>query len=68
LVSEFERDSMRVAFPRPEIQFAVRFGASVHRGLDAHAMGVRQTAHRKFIRGGHRVLVAWPRSSASGQV
>jgi AraC-like DNA-binding protein len=57
-VYECDRDTPRVAIPRPEIQLVARFGPSTRGGLDVHAFGVRQTVHRKLIRGGHRSVTA----------
>jgi AraC-like DNA-binding protein len=58
LVLECERDVPLVAVPRPELQIVVRFGPSARGGLDVHAMGIRQTAHRKLIRRGQRTVTA----------
>jgi AraC-like DNA-binding protein len=55
---ECERDMQRVAIPRPEIQLVIRFGPSARDGLDAHAFGVRERAHRKLIRKGQRIVTA----------
>ncbi len=57
-VYEYDRDAPLVAIPRPEIQIVVRFGSSAEGGLDVHAFGARQRAHRKFIRAGQRVVAA----------
>ena len=57
-VYECDRDGPRVAIPRPEIQLVVRFGASARSGLDVHALGVRQKAHRKLLRKGQRSVTA----------
>lgn len=35
-VYECDRDTPRVALPRPEIHLAVRFGPSARNGLDIH--------------------------------
>ena len=58
LVDECDRDRLRVAIPRPEIHVVARFGSSAQNGLDVHALGARQTVHRKLIRGGQRALIA----------
>src|SRR5690349_20733907 len=58
LVDEIDRDSRRVALPRPEIQIVVRFGPSARNGLDAHAFGLQQTVRRKLIRRGQRAVTA----------
>lgn len=55
-VDECDRDVTRVAVPA--LQLVVRYGRSVPSGLDVHAMGARQTAHRKLIRRGQRSVVA----------
>jgi AraC-like DNA-binding protein len=57
-VYECDRDVPRVAIPRPEIQLVARFGPSTRGGLDVHALGVRQTVHRKLIRRGQRSVTA----------
>lgn len=53
-----DQDGPRISIPRPEIQIVVRFGPSARGGLDVHAFGVRQTVHRKLIRGGQRTVTA----------
>lgn len=58
LVDECARDLARVAIPRPEIHLIVRFGPQARDGLDVHALGVRQQAYRKLIRGGQRAVFA----------
>ena len=57
-VDEVDRDSHRVALPRPEIQIVVRFGPSARNGLDVHAFGMQQTVRRKLIRRGQRAVTA----------
>jgi len=57
-VNECERDMPGVALPRPEVQLVVRFGTMTRRGLDAHAMGGRESVHRKLLPGGLRVVTA----------
>jgi AraC-like DNA-binding protein len=57
-VYECDRDTPRVAIPRPEIQLVVRFGPAAQSGLDVHALGVRQRAHRKLLHKGQRALTA----------
>lgn len=47
-----------MAIPRAEILLVARFGPSSRRGLDVHALGVRERVHRKLIRGGQRVVMA----------
>jgi len=54
----FQHDMQRVAVPHVEAQLVVRFGPTIPGGLDIHAMGVRPTVHRKFIRGGQRAVLA----------
>src|SRR5512140_360932 len=58
LVYECDRDEPLVSIPRPEVQLVVRFGPPARRGLDVHALGVRQRAHRKLIRRGQRSVTA----------
>ncbi|MDH5824988.1 helix-turn-helix domain-containing protein [Luteimonas sp. RD2P54] len=58
LVHESDRDLPRVAIPRPNIQLVVRIGPSARDGLDAHALGIRQQAHRKVVPGGQRAVFA----------
>jgi AraC-like DNA-binding protein len=55
---ECDRDGPRLSIPRPEIQLVVRFGPSARHGLDAHALGVGQTVHRKHLRKGQRSVTA----------
>lgn len=55
---ECAHDVPLVAIPRPEISLVVRFGPSARNGLDMHAMGVRERAHRKLVPGGLRTVVA----------
>lgn len=57
-MDECERDLARVAIPRPEVHLIVRFGPAARRGLDVHALGVRQQAYRKLIHGGQRTVFA----------
>lgn len=58
LVHEFDSDMRRVAVPRPEIHLVARFGPATQSGLDVSALGVREQAHRKFIRSGQRIVMA----------
>lgn len=58
LVDDCDRDTPRVAIPRPEIHIVVRFGPATAQGLDAHAFGVWEHARRKVIRGGQRAVTA----------
>ncbi len=58
LVEGADRDTMRVAIPRPETQIVARFGPSARGGLDVHALGARRTVHRKLIRTGQRAVTA----------
>ncbi len=57
-VDECDRDMPRVAMPRPEIHLVARFGPSAHNGLDVHAFGARDKAHRKVVRSGQRSVTA----------
>jgi AraC-like DNA-binding protein len=57
-VYDFDRDTPRVAIPRPECYLVVRFGPSARGGLDVHAFGAQQTARRKLIRRGQRTVMA----------
>jgi AraC-like DNA-binding protein len=57
-VYECDRDMPLVSLPRPEIHLVVRFGPAAQNGLDAHAFGVRESAHRKLIRSGQRTVMA----------
>jgi AraC-like DNA-binding protein len=54
--------------PRPEVQLVVRFGPSTRSGIDIHAFGVRQSAHRKLIRAGQRTVTARLRLGAQQAV
>jgi AraC-like DNA-binding protein len=67
-VDEIDRDSHRVALPRPEIQIVVRFGPSARNGLDVHAFGMQQTVRRKLIRRGQRAVTACLHLGASKAV
>jgi AraC-like DNA-binding protein len=58
LVYECDHDVPRVSIPRPETHLVVRFGPGTHSGLDAHALGVRQTVRRKLVHGGQRIIMA----------
>jgi AraC-like DNA-binding protein len=68
LVFECDRDRPLVSIPRPEHQIVVRFGPSARGGLDVHAFGARQTAHRKLIRRGQRTVTARLRLGAAESV
>lgn len=57
-VDEQTDDAPRIIIPRPDIHLVVRLGPSAGGGLDAHAMGVRQAAYRKRVRGGQRTVIA----------
>ncbi len=57
-VDERDHDLQGVSIPRPEIHLVVRFGPSTRRGLDVHALGARQSVHRKLIRSGQRTVTA----------
>jgi AraC-like DNA-binding protein len=67
-VDEIDRDSHRIALPRPEIQIVVRFGPSARNSLDVHALGMQQTVRRKLIRSGQRAVTARLRLGASKAV
>lgn len=58
MVNHFGQDRQRVAMPHVEAQLVVRFGPSVPGGVDVHAMGPGRRVLRKFIRGGHRAILA----------
>jgi AraC-like DNA-binding protein len=57
-VDERDRDTQGVALPRPEVHLVVRFGPSLHNGLDVHAMGGRQRVLRKLLHRGQRFVTA----------
>lgn len=57
-VSECDRDTPGIALPRAEVHIVVRFGPAAERGLDVHALGVRETVHRKSLRSGQRTVTA----------
>lgn len=57
-VSHFRHDRQRVAMPHVEAQVVVRFGPSLPDGIDIHAMGPGTRVLRKFIRAGHRAILA----------
>ncbi|AKT41467.1 helix-turn-helix domain-containing protein [Chondromyces crocatus] len=56
-VNECGFDTAGVSIPRAEPHLVVRFGPSARRGLDFHAIGARQRAHRKVIRSGQRTVM-----------
>ena len=58
VVSECDRDTPGIALPRPEITLVVRFAPAGERGLDVHALGVRESVHRKSLRSGQRTVSA----------
>jgi AraC-like DNA-binding protein len=68
LVSQCDRDMPLVSLPRPEPQLVVRYGPSARGGLDVHAFGVKQTAHRKLIPRGQRTVTARLRLGATEAV
>lgn len=55
-IDEFERDEPLVSIPRAESHLVARFGPSARQGVDVHAFGARDRAHRKLIRGGQRAV------------
>lgn len=57
-VVELAGDLRGVLVPRPEVQVVARWGAAARGGLDIHALGARQTVHRKQLRMGQRVVSA----------
>jgi AraC-like DNA-binding protein len=57
-VDECDRDMPGVSLPRSEVHLIARFGPSTRRGLDVHALGLRQRVHRKLLRSGHRAVTA----------
>lgn len=57
-VDERDCDVAGVVIPRPEIQLVVRMGPWARNGLDVHALGVRQTVHRKLVHRGQRTVAA----------
>jgi AraC-like DNA-binding protein len=67
-VHERDRDMPGVAIPRPETNLVVRFGPPARNGLDAHAFGVQQRAHRKIIRAGQRIVTVRLRLGAQEAV
>lgn len=56
--ASFDVGGPRVALPMPEIQIVARIGAAAEHGVDVHALGVRETVHRKHIAGGQRSVSA----------
>lgn len=67
-LDEIDRDSRRVALPRPEIQIVFRFGPSARNGLDAHAFGMHQTVRRKLVLRGQRAVTVRLKLGASKAV
>jgi AraC-like DNA-binding protein len=57
-VSERDHDTPGVAIPRSEILLVVRFAPFTRRGLEVHALGVRERVTRKLVRAGQRVVMA----------
>lgn len=57
-VTECLLDAPGVSIPRAEPHLVIRFDSSTRQGLDLHAVGARQRAHRKILRGGQRVVMA----------
>jgi AraC-like DNA-binding protein len=57
-VYDCDRDVSGISIPRPEIHLVVRFGPSVHSGLEVHALGGRQSVRRKPIHSGQRLVMA----------
>jgi AraC-like DNA-binding protein len=55
-MSERDRDVLGVAIPRPEIRLVARIGTCARNGLDVHALGVRNTVHRKLLHRGQRAV------------
>jgi AraC-like DNA-binding protein len=68
IVHDWERDGRGVVIPRPESRLVVRFGPSTRSGVDVHALGIRETVHRKAIRGGQRAVTARLRLGATDAV
>jgi AraC-like DNA-binding protein len=58
VANTYDEDAVLVSIPRVEFQVVVRFGPLARGGLDVHAFGARDHAHRKWIRGGHRAVTA----------
>jgi AraC-like DNA-binding protein len=57
-VHHCDYDRVGVLIPHPEIHLGVRFGPAARHGLEVHALGVRQTVHRKLIRRGQGSVTA----------
>jgi len=57
-VDERHGDLQGIAMPRAEAQLVVRFGPTVPRGLDIHALGGRNRVQRKLLRNGQRFVTA----------
>lgn len=47
-----------IAVPVPQVRVVVRFATSLREGIDVHALGVRQTTHRKSVPHGLRAVAA----------
>lgn len=67
-VFECGSDGPLVAIPRPEAHIVARFMSSAAGGVDVHALGARDRAHRKHIRGGQRTVTARLRLGANEAV
>ncbi|RYZ07461.1 MAG: AraC family transcriptional regulator [Myxococcales bacterium] len=57
-VVELEGDLRGVLIPSAEVQVVARLGGTAAGGLDVHALGARQTVHRKQLSTGQRVVLA----------
>jgi AraC-like DNA-binding protein len=68
LMFESDADALRIAMPRPEVQLVVRLGTMARGGVDLHAFGVRESAHRKRIQSGQRSVTARLRLGVSEAV
>ncbi|MDF3068781.1 MAG: transcriptional regulator, AraC family [Polyangiaceae bacterium] len=55
-VVELDADLRGVLIPRVEVQVVARLGLAARGGVDVHALGARQTVHRKQLRLGQRVV------------
>jgi AraC-like DNA-binding protein len=65
---EVEGEHPHIAMPHPEFDLVVRFGPATKHGVDAHAFGARERAHRKVPRGVHRTVSARLRLGATAAV
>lgn len=63
-IDERDSDVRGLSLPTPRVHIVVRFGPAI-RGVEVHALGVRQQIRRKIVRAGQRTIVAGLRLGAA---